>query len=86
MNTKFQQLSLMAGGSHYPTINPDLQQRFGQSIVLHIVGQIEAETVRALEQNQTHVATTLQALALQILQSFDMPYHTHSSTKHHETL
>ena len=23
----------MAGGSHYPSINPDLQQRFGELIV-----------------------------------------------------
>ena len=33
MNKHFKQLSLMAGGSHYPSINPDLQQRFGELIV-----------------------------------------------------
>jgi hypothetical protein len=33
MHQKFKQLSLMAGGSHYPTINPELQQKFAESIV-----------------------------------------------------
>lgn len=33
MNDHFKQISLMAGGSHYPSINPDLQQKFGELIV-----------------------------------------------------
>jgi hypothetical protein len=33
MNKQFKQISLMAGGSHYPSINPDLQQKFGELIV-----------------------------------------------------
>lgn len=33
MNEQFKQISLMAGGSHYPSINPDLQQKFGELIV-----------------------------------------------------
>ena len=33
MNEQFKQLSLEAGGSHYPTINPQMQQRFGELIV-----------------------------------------------------
>jgi hypothetical protein len=33
MNERFKQLSLEAGGSHYPTINPQMQQRFGELIV-----------------------------------------------------
>lgn len=28
-----QRLSLLAGGSHYPTINPQLQQQFGDLVV-----------------------------------------------------
>ena len=28
-----QRLSLLAGGSHYPNINPELQQKFGNLVV-----------------------------------------------------
>ena len=28
-----QRLSLMAGGSHYPDINPQLQQQFGDLVI-----------------------------------------------------
>ena len=30
----------MAGGSHYPTVNPDLQQRFGELIVQECIKQL----------------------------------------------
>ncbi len=42
MNERFKQLSLLAGGSHYPTINPDLQQRFGELIVKECIQQLLA--------------------------------------------
>jgi hypothetical protein len=37
MNERFKQLSLEAGGSHYPTINPQMQQRFGELIVAECI-------------------------------------------------
>jgi hypothetical protein len=37
MNEQFKKLSLMAGGSHYPSINSDLQQQFGELIVQECV-------------------------------------------------
>lgn len=40
MHERFKQLSLMAGGSHYPSINPDLQQRFGELIVQECIEQL----------------------------------------------
>ena len=40
MNEVFKQLSLMAGGSHYPSINPDIQQRFGELIVEECIKQL----------------------------------------------
>ena len=40
MNERFKQLSLMAGGSHYPSINPDLQQRFGELIVEECIQEL----------------------------------------------
>lgn len=33
MNEVFKKLSLEAGGSHYPSVNPAMQQRFGELIV-----------------------------------------------------
>jgi hypothetical protein len=42
MHERFKQLSLMAGGSHYPSINPDLQQRFGELVVEECIQQLQA--------------------------------------------
>lgn len=55
MNEKFKQFSLEAGGSHYPTINPQLQQRFGELILQECIaiaedtrydGKVVAERIR----------------------------------------
>jgi len=40
MNERFKQLSLMAGGSHYPSINPDLQQLFGELIIKECIQEL----------------------------------------------
>ena len=72
MNKLFSELSLLAGGSHYPTINPDMQQQFGESIVLKILERIEAEIEHAYEVEDIATGAILQALAIQILDDFDM--------------
>lgn len=41
MNEKFKQFSLEAGGSHYPTINPQLQQRYGELILQECIAIAE---------------------------------------------
>jgi hypothetical protein len=41
MNDKLKQLSLMAGGSHYPIINPQLQEKFAELIIQECIGIIE---------------------------------------------
>lgn len=55
MNEKLKQFSLEAGGSHYPTINPQLQQRFGELILQECIaiaedtrynGKVVAERIR----------------------------------------
>lgn len=33
MNERFAEISLAVGGSHYPTVNAALQQRFGEMVV-----------------------------------------------------
>ena len=72
MNEKFKQFSLEAGGSHYPTINPQLQQQFGEAIVKQILARIEKEIELAYDQDEPYAAATLEALAIEILDDFDM--------------
>ncbi len=72
MNDMFKNFSLMAGGSHYPTINPALQQQFGEAIVKHILDKIEKEIDQAYRQEEHYAMSTLQALAMEILDDFDM--------------
>lgn len=72
MNEIFRELSLLAGGSHYPTVNPKMQQQFGESIVLKILERIEGEIALAYEAEDIATGATLQALTLQILKDFDM--------------
>ena len=72
MNQAFQQLSLEAGGAHYPTINPDLQQRFGELIVKKILLRIEHEIGLAYDYEESYAIAVLQAMALEILDDFDM--------------
>ena len=47
MKTEIQQrLSLAAGGSHYPGINPQLQQKFGDLVVdetLYVIDMLPKE-------------------------------------------
>jgi hypothetical protein len=72
MNEKFKEFSLLAGGSHYPTVNSNLQQKFGEEIIKHVMHFIEREIVVAYEQKENWTAATLEALALEILNEFDM--------------
>lgn len=72
MNKKFAEISLAVGGSHYPSINPQLQQRFGEAVVKRIVNRIENEIDIAFNQDEAYAAATLQALVIEILDDFDL--------------
>lgn len=72
MNKKFAEISLAVGGSHYPSINPQLQQRFGEEVVKRIVNRIENEINIAFNQDEVYAAATLQALVIEILDDFDL--------------
>ena len=72
MRKTFKELSLLAGGAHYPTINPNMQQQFGELIVRRIVERIEQEADLAYKQDQPYAGATLNALLLEILDDFDM--------------
>lgn len=43
MNEKLKHLSLMAGGSHYPMINPELQQKFAELIIQECIEVIQLQ-------------------------------------------
>ena len=72
MNKKFKHLSLMAGGAHYPSINPDMQQKFGESIVLKILERIDKEIELAHKYDEPYAIATLQTMAIEILDEFEM--------------
>ena len=72
MNSVFEKFSLEAGGAHYPSINPHLQEKFGELIVQRIIEKIEEEIEVAYAQGEDWTAATLQALAIDILDEFVM--------------
>jgi len=72
MNKHFAEISLAVGGSHYPTVNAHLQQRFGEMVVKRIVNRIENEIGIAFDHDEVYAAATLQALVIEILDDFDM--------------
>jgi hypothetical protein len=70
MNQTFEQISLAAGGSHYPTINSNLQQRFGELIVEQVLALIQAK----LDQSSADQASALTELREQILNTFELEW------------
>jgi hypothetical protein len=70
MNQAFKQISLAAGGSHYPTINSNLQQRFGELIVEQVLALIQAK----LDQLSADQASALTELREQILHTFELEW------------
>ena len=50
----------------------EYNQQFAEAIVFHIMKHIDAEIGTAIDQNELYAAATLQALALAILDEFDM--------------
>lgn len=79
MNDKFRMLALQATmgtadfdvGSYY-VATPDKMQKFAELIVTRILDKVEAEIELADNNEQHYAMSTLQALALDILDEFDM--------------
>lgn len=71
MNKIFEKISLAAGGSHYPTINPDLQQKFGELVIERVIDCINAKihsTASPME------ATALCELQNDVLTAFELEW------------
>ena len=71
MNKIFERISLAAGGSHYPTINPDLQQKFGELIVQQVMDCIQH---RVNNSQSPLEATALCELQDEILAAFELEW------------
>lgn len=50
MNKKLEELSLQAGGSHYPSINTAMQEKFAELII--------NECIEAVKNTKAHALTT----------------------------
>lgn len=50
----------------------EYNQKFAEAIVFHIMERLDNEIGTAFDQNEIYAASTLQALALSILDEFDM--------------
>lgn len=71
MNKIFERISLAAGGSHYPTINPDLQQKFGELIVQQVMDCIQ----RRIDSSASPLeATALCELQDDVLAAFELEW------------
>lgn len=71
MNKIFHDISLAAGGSHYPTINPDLQQRFGELVIEQVLATIQHRISAA----QTPIESTVLAeLREDLLANFELEW------------
>jgi len=79
MNDKFKLLALQAtmgtadfDNGRYYVATPDKMQKFAELIVTRILDKVEAEIELADNNEQHYAMSTLQALALDILDEFDM--------------
>lgn len=62
--------SLQAGGSHYPTINPAMQEAFANMIIAECIKLAEQEEDRYLEMGETDLAYAMQNYQLMLKQHF----------------
>ena len=70
MHPTLHNFSLQAGGSHYPSINPKMQQAFGNMIVEECIRLAEQEEDRFLEMGETDLAYAMQNYQLLLRQHF----------------
>jgi len=70
MNPILKNFSLEAGGSHYPSINPKLQESFARLIVAECIKLAEADEDRYLEMGETDLAYAMQNYQLMLKQHF----------------
>ena len=62
--------SLQAGGSHYPSINPVMQEAFANMIIAECIKLAEEEEDRYLEMGEVDLAYAMQNYQLMLKQHF----------------
>lgn len=72
MHPTLHNFSLQAGGSHYPSINPKMQEAFGNMIVEECIRLAEQEEDRFLEMGETDLAYAMQNYQLLLRQHFGL--------------
>ena len=84
MNERIKELAEQCGFRSNPNIYDRNQsfdiEKFAELIVKHILLKMESEIALAYEQDQSWTAATLEALALEILDDFDMEIKDDEST------
>lgn len=70
MHPTLHNFSLQAGGSHYPSINPKMQEAFGNMIIEECIRLAEQEEDRFLEMGETDLAYAMQNYQLLLRQHF----------------
>ena len=66
MNPKFHSISLAVGGAHYPTVNTNLQQQFGEALVVELLEKVAEKLSVHLD------ASAIQALCDEILADYHL--------------
>lgn len=70
MHPTLHKFSLEAGGSHYPSINPKMQESFAKLIVAECIKLAEADEDRYLEMGEPDLALAMQNYQAMIKQHF----------------
>jgi hypothetical protein len=73
MNPILHNFSLQAGGAHYPSINPKMQESFANLIVEACIKLAEADEDRYLEMGEPDLALAMANYQAMIKQHFGIP-------------
>lgn len=72
MTPLLQNFSLQAGGSHYPTVNPQMQEAFANMIVNECIRLAEQEEDRFLEMGEPDLGYAMQNYQMLLKQHFGL--------------
>ena len=88
MNKKLQELSLQAGGSHYPTINPDAQEAFAMLVIAECVKAVQRADRDFARTSYDHsvVEGTIQRCVKSINEQFGFDNEYHKSKESHQNV
>lgn len=87
-NQLLSELQLQAGGSHYPLINPEIQEAFARLVIKECV-----ESVKRTNKSHTHttydldlIEATIQRSINSINETFGLDYVYHTTSKSYKNI